>query len=69
MGGGGESKFEYEGNIKTIDLKTEYNNTGFAYVFTYSVLDCSDRFGLRKATQIKNQKFLFSARGDESTRL
>jgi len=64
-----KSKFKYEGKVKVILLKTESNNTDCAYVLSYSVLDCSDGFGLCISTQTKTQKFLYSAGGDESMHL
>jgi len=55
--------------LKLFLLKTESNNTDCAYVLSYSVLDCSDGFGLCISTQTKTQKFLYSAGGDESMHL
>jgi len=55
--------------LKLFLLKTECKNAGCVYVLSYSVLDCSDGFGLCIYTQIKNQKFLHYAGGDESVQL
>jgi hypothetical protein len=55
--------------LKLFLLKTECKNTGCAYVLSYSVLDCSEGFELCISTQIKNQKFLYSAGDDESMHL
>ena len=55
--------------LKVFLLETECKDTGCAYVSSYSVLDCSDGFDLCISTRIKNQKFLYSAGGDESMHL